>query len=65
MDKRLSCSRTWGYHQELYDPLKEWKRKERNIPNIQWVDSDTSMFYNKSASSIYTAISDRGNGYIY
>ena len=34
-------------------------------PYIQWVDSDAAMSYKKSASSIHTAILDRGNGYIY
>jgi len=34
-------------------------------PYIKWADSNASMFYSKSASDIHTAISDRGNGYIY
>ncbi len=34
-------------------------------PYIQWVDEDAPMYYSKSARLIHTAISDRGNGYIY
>lgn len=34
-------------------------------PYILWVDTGKNMTYEKDSSAIHTAISDRGNGYIY
>ena len=34
-------------------------------PYIQWVNSSSSMFFNKPISDIRNAISARGNGYIF
>lgn len=34
-------------------------------PYIQWVKPDASMYYTQTSGRIHTAISDRGNGYMY
>lgn len=67
---KFSTTNGWAYNTSGHTMCISGARSDKAYfriadPYIQWVDSDTSMFYNKSASSIYTAISDRGNGYIY
>lgn len=67
---KLSTTNGWAYNTSGHTMCISGARSDKAYfriadPYIQWVDSDASMFYSKSSSSIHTAISDRGNGYIY
>lgn len=67
---KLSTKNGWAYDTSGHTMCISGARSDKAYfriadPYIQWVDSNQSMFYSKSSSSIHTAISDRGNGYIY
>lgn len=67
---KLSTTNGWAYNTSGHTMCISGARSDKAYfriadPYIQWVDSNASMFYSKSASSIHTAIADRGNGYIY
>lgn len=67
---KLSTTNGWAYNTSGHTMCIYGARSDKEYfaiadPYIQWVDSNASMYYSKSASAIHTAISDRGNGYIY
>ncbi len=67
---KLSTIGGWAYNASAHTMCIAGARSDKAYfyiadPYIKWVDEDTSMFYSKSSSEIYTAISDRGNGYIF
>lgn len=67
---KLSTTNGWAYNTSGHTTCIYGARSDKEYfaiadPYIQWADSNASMYYNKSASRIHTAISDRGNGYIF
>ncbi|WP_374018963.1 C39 family peptidase [Paenibacillus thiaminolyticus] len=67
---KLSTSSGWAYNTSGHTMLVTGARSDKEQfriadPYIQWADSSANMYYSKTASAIQTAISNRGNGYIY
>lgn len=53
-------------HAMLISGIRNDKEQFRiSDPYINWIDNDASMHYIKSAEKIYSAVSERGNGYIF
>lgn len=70
IDVKLTTSGGWAYNTNGHTMLISGARSDKEEfriadPYIQWADSSASMYYTKTASAIQSAISVRGNGYIY